>query len=44
MHFLFVGITYFFKDDVKIERIYDHGRRLVFYGIAGTFLYNSKPS
>lgn len=37
MHFVFTGIAYFFKDDVKIERIYDHGRRLVFYGIAGSF-------
>ena len=35
MHFVFTGIAYFFKQDVKIERIYDHGRRLVFYGIAG---------
>ena len=35
MHFLFVVIAYFFADDIKIERIYDHGRRLVFYGIAG---------
>lgn len=38
MHFVFSGIAYFFKDDVKIERVYDHGRRLVFYGIAGIFL------
>jgi hypothetical protein len=38
MHFVFVGIAYFFNDDIKIERIYDHGRRLVFYGIAGNFV------
>ncbi len=38
MHFVFAGIAYFFADDVKIERIYDHGRRLVFYGIAGMII------
>jgi hypothetical protein len=37
MHFVFTGIAYFFKEDVKIERVYDHGRRLVFYGIGGRY-------
>lgn len=36
IHYSFVGIAHLFKDKVKIERMYDHGRRLVLYGIAGT--------
>jgi hypothetical protein len=34
LHYLFIGIAYFFKGKAKIERLYDHGRRLVLYGIA----------
>jgi hypothetical protein len=37
IHYLFVAIVYLFRSKVKVERIYDHGRRLVLYGIAGTF-------
>ena len=32
-----MGISYFFPSDIKAERLYDHGRRLVLYGIAGIF-------
>jgi hypothetical protein len=31
-----VAIVYLFKSKMKVERMYDHGRRLVLYGIAGT--------
>lgn len=37
VHYLFVAIVYIFKSKVKVERMYDHGRRLVLYGIAGIF-------
>lgn len=35
VHYLFVGIVYLFQSKVKVERMYDHGRRLVLYGMAG---------
>lgn len=36
VHYLFVGIVYLFQSKVKVERMYDHGRRLVLYGMAGS--------
>ena len=36
IHYMFIAVVHLFNKKVKIERIYDHGRRLVLYGIAGT--------
>lgn len=35
VHYLFVAVVYIFQSKVKVERMYDHGRRLVLYGMAG---------
>jgi hypothetical protein len=35
IHYLFLAFGINMKDDVKKERLYDMGRRLSLYGIAG---------